>query len=320
VTAQDVDTVRSPAGLYERATKASVEILVDDRLSGTGVFVDPIGLVMTAGHAVGRPGARIEILSPVAERCRADAVAVDLGRDLALLRLPQREGGYPAMPVADHVPPPGEEVYMLGTPVFRHAVMQRGMIARKETTFEYYSDHYVEVLHVAATIQSGTSGGPWFNRDGKLIGIQSGGMSAGGLPLGVAFVSPLRAIRALLQSQRTAATGTTGAAVEETWQQQREVLDRFPPRTEGLVVRLLTQDGPALRAGIQQWDVITRADGQRVRLPDELLRIIRRKQPGEVLSLTVLKPDGAGVQEKAVTLGKLEVGWPSPEEENEDTP
>jgi S1-C subfamily serine protease len=279
------------------------------------VFVDRQGLVMTAGHVIGRPESRVEILSPVAGRCRAEVVAVDLGSDLALLRVDTRDGGYAAMPLADQVPAPGTDVYLMGTPIFRHAVMQRGMVARDKTTFEYYGDRYVEVVHVAATIQSGTSGGPWFNGQGKLIGIQSGGMASSGIPLGVAFVSPLPAIRELLRSGRTAVTPAFGAAVEETWQQQREVLDRFPPRTEGLVVRILQKDGPAARGGLQQWDVITGADGRQTRLPDDLLRAIRLKQPGQSLSLTVLKPDGAGETQKTVTLGRLEVAWASPENE-----
>ncbi len=57
-------------------------------------------------------------------------------------------------------------------------------------------------------------------------------------------------------------------------------------------------------------DVITSAEGKPVRLSDELLRIVRGKQPGETLVLTVLGPDGTGSREVSLTLGKLEVGWP----------
>jgi S1-C subfamily serine protease len=119
-------------------------------------------------------------------------------------------------------------------------------------------------------------------------------------------------MRTLLQTQRTAATPSIGLAVEETWQQPPDVLKRFPPRTEGLVVKVLKKDGPGARAGVRQWDVIVAADGQTVRLPDELLRIVRGKAPGDTLALTLLSPDGAGTRSAAVRLGSLEVGWPRP--------
>lgn len=93
VTAQDAKSPHPSADLYRRARQASVEILVDDRLSGTGVFADRDGLVMTAGHVAGRPGARVEVFSPVAGRCRADVLAVNLGADLALLQVPPRTEG-----------------------------------------------------------------------------------------------------------------------------------------------------------------------------------------------------------------------------------
>ena len=59
------------AGLYEKARQASVEILVDDHLDGSGWFADTKGMVFTAAHVIGRPGRRIEILSPAAGRLEA---------------------------------------------------------------------------------------------------------------------------------------------------------------------------------------------------------------------------------------------------------
>lgn len=308
----DAENAAQPtaAELYARAKRASVEILVDDHLDGSGWFADPKGLLFTAVHVIGRPGRRIEILSPVAGRLEAKLVAVDLGHDLVLLRVDPREEDYPALKLADKLPPAGEDVFLLGAPIFRHAVLLPGMVAHDETVFGYYTNKYIETIHIAATVQGGMSGGPWFNRQGEVIGMQSGVMSQNSIPVGVANAVPVDAIRSLLQSRRSTATPTIGAALEETWQQQRDFLDRFPPRTEGLVVRILQKDKPAARAGLKQWDVITAAEGKRVRLGGELLRIIRGKKPGESLKLTVLRPDGAGTYEPEVQLGKLEVGWP----------
>jgi serine protease Do len=79
-----------------------------------------------------------------------------------------------------------------------------------------------------------------------------------------------------------------------------------------LIVKVLQADGPAARGGLKQFDLIIEVDGQAVRLPDELLRRVRQKKPGESVSLTVLGPDGTGKRQVVVTLGRLETGWPEP--------
>ena len=298
--------------LYSRVKQASIEVLVDDHLNGSGSLIAADGLAITAAHVIGRPGLRVEVLSPVAGRRNAQVVGVDLGHDLALLRAEPRDGGYPFLPLADALPPAGAEVYLLGTPIFRHAVMFRGIVACDEPSFEHLNAVYVSVLTLAANVPSGTSGGPWVDRQGTLIGVQSGVMSTNGIPVGVAFAGLVGGVRRLLETQQSASTPSLGAAVEETWQQGRDVLDRFPPRTEGLVVKVLQADGPAARGGLKQFDLIVAFEGQPVRLPDEFLRLVRQKKPGESVTLTVLGPDGTGNRQVAVTLGRLEAGWPEP--------
>ena len=297
--------------LYARVRQTSLSILVDDHLNGSGNMVSADGLVLTAAHVIGRPGVRVEVLSPVAGRCQAEVVAVDLGHDLALLRAEPRDGGHPFLPLAEALPPPGSEVYLVGTPIFRQSVMFRGTVAREVPTFEHLNPGYVRVLTLAATVPSGTSGGGWVDRHGALIGVQSGVMSNNSIPVGVAFAGPAGAAKQLLETRQTASTPNLGAAVEEIWQQGRDVLDRFPPRTEGLIVKSLQADGPAARGGLKQFDLIVEFESQSVRMPGELLQLVRQKQPGEIVNLTVLGPDGIGRRQVAVTLGRLEAGWPA---------
>jgi len=298
------------AEIYREAKRASAEILVDGHLGGSGFFVDAEGLLATAAHVVAPPKRPIEILSAVAGRVEADVVAVDLGRDLVLLRAKPREEGYPALPLAEDLPDPGDDVFLLGAPLYRHAVMLRGMVAGEDTAFEFYTGHYVEAIHVACTVQAGMSGGPWINHGGQVVGLQSGVISMNSIPIGAAAMIPCTAIRTLLKDRRSAATPTIGAAIEELWQHGDSVLGRFPPRTEALVFRTIEKDGPTARAGLKEWDAVIAADGQKVRLSGELLRIIRAKQPGEELKLTILGPDGTGTREVTIRLGTLEVGWP----------
>jgi S1-C subfamily serine protease len=296
--------------VYEKAKAAGVEVLLNGHLNGTGWFADPKGILVTAAHVIEQPGQKVEVTSPAIGRMTAEVLAVDLGHDLALLKVAPRDTAYPAFTLAEKSPRPGEEIFLFGTPIFRHMVMLRGTVARDDTTFEYYEDRYNEVTHFSATAPVGTSGGPWLNSRGEVIGLNSAVMSQNGLPVGVSFSIPLPAIRTLLANRRSASTPYLGAATDELWQLDIKTIGRFPPQTEGLSVVILQNDGPAARAGLKQGELIVAADGKKVRLTEDLLRIITKKNPGQTLELTVLSPDGAGERKATVTLGKLEVNWP----------
>jgi serine protease Do len=297
--------------IYEKAKPALVEIIVNGHNNGSGWFIDPKGVLFTAAHVIEQPGQKVEVTSPAIGRLEAEVLAMDLGHDLALLRVQARDEPYPIIALADKAPAPGEEVFLFGSPLYRHAVLLRGSAARDDTTFEYYLDHYLEITHISATVPLGMSGGPWLNSQGKVVGLNSGVMAINENPTGVAFSISLPHLRSMLQNRKTASTPAFGAALEELWQQDSKTIDRFPPQAEGLIVKILQNDGPASRSDVKQWDMIVAADGIKVRLVDEFLRIVAKKQPGETLELSLLSADGAGERKVAITLGKLEVGWPS---------
>ena len=298
------------AEVYKRAVDATVEVFVGDHLGGTGWLIGNEGLVITAAHVIPQHDAAVEVRSSAVGRADVTLVAVDLGHDIALLRLPQRDGGYPGLALAKAMPEVGEHTYLVGSPMYRHRIMLRGTIASPETGFECYAGRFVEVHYIAATAQPGTSGGAWMNAEGNVVGVQSGIMSQSSVPTGICFTSPLQAIRQLVESKKSTKTPTLGANVEELWQHGRETLNRYPPNTETLLIRSLVNDGPAARAGVSVWDGVTHADGKEVRVIADLLHHIRAKRPGDTVRLTLLAPDGAGTRHVDVRLACLEVNWP----------
>ncbi len=313
------DSALSSAQIYEQAKRAAVEILVDGHHGGSGCLVSTDGLVLTAAHIPGRPGRAIEVLTSDGGRLKATVVAVDLGHDLILLRVEPREGGYAVLKLAGEVPPPGAGVFLYSASVFRHGLLQAGTVARDGLTFEH-QHHFVEVTQIAALVQEGTSGGPWINREGKLIGVQSGSLTHKSVPGGVANVSPVQAVRDLLETKRNASTSAIGVFVDEMWVLNADQLRRFPPATEGMVVQSLQADGPAARAGIKKGEVIVAVDGQKARLRDDFVRLIRAKKPGQTIELTVIGADGTGTRKVAVPVGKLEVAWPEEDAAGDNSP
>jgi serine protease Do len=295
---------------YDKAKAATVEVLVNSHLNGTGWIADAKGLVITASHVVEQPDRRVEIMVPGVGRKDAKLVAVDLGHDLALLSIETRKGGYAYMKLAEKSPAPGTAVYVIGAPLYRHGVLAPGTIGAAETAFEYYADRFNEIMHIAATVPRGMSGGPWINAAAEVVGVQSGVMSQNGIPIGIAFASPLPAMRGLLERKKSAATPTLGTIVEELWTQDRKTLDRYGLKAEGLIVKSVLADGPAARGGLKEFDLIVAADGKPIRLTTDLMRLVFARQPGQSLDLTLQRPDGAGQAKATVRLGKLEVAWP----------
>jgi|GEM_PF-243113 len=299
----------SVADIYRKTTDATVEVLIGNHLSGTGWFVGNDGLIITAAHAIPKHDARIEINSSQCKRTVVKLVAIDLGTDVALLEAPARDGGYKGLKLAENSQEVGDDLYMLGTPLFRHRIMQRGMASSDEVGIEHYNMRFVEINYISSMAQAGTSGGPWVNDQCEAVGMQSGIMIVSGAPAGLCFSTPLPKIKRLVETRKSAQTATAGLMCEELWQHGDDTIKRYPPGIEALLVKSTVKDGPAARAGVRGWDLITEVDGKKVRVVADLVRAIRSKKPGESARLTLLAPDGAGRRIVEVKLGCLEVNW-----------
>jgi S1-C subfamily serine protease len=299
----------TPAELYDRAERTTVEILVDGRLDGSGWFASADGLVVTAGHViVGRTDRRIEILSPVAGRKRAKFVAIDRGHDLALLRVEKNDEPYPFLEVAGEMPAPGEDVWLFAAANFRHKLMLRGSVARRQSTYEYFSNNrqYTNVYHVSAPSPPGTSGGCWLDLRGRVVGNQSAFMTVSGAGAGIAMLSPPKAIAHFVKTRQTVPTTTTQCAFEELWTQPVGYIANYPPGSAGLVPVLIQKDGAAAKAGLSDQMIITAVDDRPVQYVDEMMTYLRGKQPGDSVAFTALKLDGSGEAQLTLTLQSLD--------------
>ena len=89
-TLQAAEPTKTLEVIYQEARQASVDLLVEGHHAGTGCFIDQQGLIISALHILARPGRKVEALSPTLGRMPVETVAVDMGHDLVLLRVPSR--------------------------------------------------------------------------------------------------------------------------------------------------------------------------------------------------------------------------------------
>jgi len=300
--------------IYRRCEAACVEVLVNGHHSGSGWFARADGLVVTAAHIFERRDGDLEVVSPGRGRLACSLLAVDRGHDIALLKTKAASGDFPVLRIASARLRVGDEILQFGAPLFRAGVLQPGRVARPETLFEFYGSEkvYVEVVHVAAMMQGGTSGGPWLNQAGEVVGLQSGLMSLEAKPVGIAYLAPAAPIRELLKTLCDAATPDAGFWVDQLWEREGEFLKKLPAMTEGLVVSGVRKAGPAAQADIQVGDVVTAAEGRKVARIRELLAIIRGKKPGEQLKLTLLRVGAPEPLQRTLTLDRAEADITQP--------
>ena len=294
--------------LYERVRRASVELLVDGRLSGSGWFADAEGLFITAAHAVVGQKGEFEVITGDGSRLDAQILAMDLGHDIALMRVKQRDGGYTTLPIAEKMPDAASEAYLFGAPQFRHAMFVRGSIARADVEYEYYGNIrvYARIFHVSAPSPHGTSGGCWVDPAGRVIGNQSGLMLHNGAGNGLAFVAPADAIRRLVLTRKSAATPSLDGAFEELWEQEVKNIRKFPKKAEGVIVAVAHKGGPLHAAGLNRETLITAIDGKPVRYRKDLLDTVRARAVGDEVKLTVLDANKPEPREAVVKLISLE--------------
>jgi serine protease Do len=300
------------AALYRKCEAACVEILVEGRHAGSGWFADTNGTVVTAGHVFERPDPPLELLCANGERVPAELLGVDRGHDLACLRATGPARSWPFLPVSRKPAALGNGLREFGSPLFRAGAMQTGRLASPHDRYEFTGAfvEYARTRMLGAMMQPGTSGGPWVNGRGEVVGVQSSIMSLDGRPIGVAFMSPGDAVRRLLRARVHAHTPTLGAAVDELWQQPAETLQQLPPKLEGLVLSVVRGDGPAAKAGLVVKDVLLTVDGQHLLRVGDLLSVVRAHQPGEAVAVRYRRPAEDQEREVKVTLGRAEDMWP----------
>jgi len=278
----------------ERAQLAGFGVLVNGDLTGSGIIIDPSGIAVTAAHQVLEKEKTLEARSTTLGRLALKVIATDLGNDLALLELPKRKEGYPYMPVAADQPSVGSQLFLVGSPIYRHNLLMRGSVARKRAGYEYFAGrrHYIRVIYVSGPSPAGTSGGGWITESGQLVGVQIGlmhtGHDGGRSPVGIGYMAPVDSLRNLMKNRRNVLRASLMIGLEEFWEQDDEYRSRYPAGQEGLVVAKMSPDTPAMKAGLKVGDLVVAVDGRPAVYRDGAIAQIRDRETGGTIRLTIL--------------------------------
>ncbi|HTH96510.1 MAG TPA: DegQ family serine endoprotease [Stellaceae bacterium] len=270
---------------------------------GSGFIIDPRGYIVTNHHVIGN-AEKVTVIFQDGSRHTAKIVGKDKASDLALLKI---DVGHPLPYVTfgdSDKTDVGDWVIAVGDPFGLGGTVTSGILSARGRPIGDSS--YVDFLQIDAPINKGNSGGPTFNLDGQVIGINTAIYSPNGGSVGIGFDIPsdsAKPIIAQLMKSGHVDRGWLGVQVQQMTPDIAQGLGMDRNNPSGALVASVTPSSPAGKAGIQAGDVIEKYDGKSVSKMRDLPRMVADTTIGQTVPVTVMR-QGKEVTEQ-VTIGKL---------------
>jgi serine protease Do len=267
---------------------------------GSGFFITSDGYAVTNNHVV--DGAeKVEVTTDDGKIYPAKVIGTDARTDLALIKV---EGGndFPFAKLAAGKPRIGDWVLAVGNPFGLGGTVTAGIVSASGR--DIGNGPYDDFIQIDAPVNKGNSGGPAFDMQGEVVGVNTAIYSPSGGSVGIAFSIPASTVKtviAQLRDKGTVSRGWIGVQIQPVTQDIANSLGL--KKAEGALVAEPQANGPAAKAGIEAGDVITAVNGQQVKDARELARTIGGLEPGQDVKLDVLHQGKDAVID--LTLGKL---------------
>src|SRR5947199_1993100 len=267
---------------------------------GSGFFISPDGYAVTNNHVV--DGAdKVEVTADDGKVYKAKVIGTDPRTDVALIKV---EGGsdFPFAKLSDKKPRIGDWVLAVGNPFGLGGTVTAGIVSASGR--DIGNGPYDDFIQIDAPVNKGNSGGPAFNTEGEVMGVNTAIYSPSGGSVGIAFSIPASTVKtvvAALKDKGTVSRGWIGVQIQPV---TADIADSLGlKQAQGALVAEPQADSPAMKAGIVAGDVITAVNGEPVKDARELAKKIGATAPGTSVKLNVLHKG----QDKLVnlTLGQL---------------
>src|SRR5690349_3611812 len=266
---------------------------------GSGFLISRDGYAVTNNHVV-QNAENVQVTTDDGKTYTAKVIGSDSRTDLALIKV---EGdNFPFVKLTDNSPRVGDWVLAVGNPFGLGGTVTAGIVSARGR--DIGAGPYDDFIQIDAPVNKGNSGGPTFDVDGNVIGVNTAIFSPSGGSVGIAFAIPaatVKSVVAQLKDKGAVSRGWIGVQIQPV---TPDIADSIGLKTaEGALVADPQANGPAAKAGIQAGDVITGVNGSPVKDARDLARQIGSLAPGSSVKLTVWRKG----EEKtfSLTLGEL---------------
>jgi len=268
---------------------------------GSGFFVSADGYAVTNGHVVGASDT-VEVETYDGKTLPAKVVGIDPVSDLAFIKVDGE--GFSPVKISKRPPRVGEWVLAIGNPFGLGGTVTAGIISARDRNVG--TDPYDDLIQIDAPVNQGNSGGPAFDLDGSVVGVNTMIVSPSGGSIGIAFAIPAETLQSVipqLKEHGFMSRGWMGVQI----QSRPKAGDGAQP-SRGATIAEVQPDGPAGKAGLGRGDILTSVDGRAIEDGRDLTRRIAGAKPGNEVKLGVVRSGKESVV--AVTLGELPVKRP----------
>src|SRR5476651_2183077 len=237
---------------------------------GSGFFISGDGYAVTNNHVVDKAES-VQVTADDGKTHTAKVIGTDPRTDLALIKV---EGGpFPYVKLSDKSPRIGDWVLAVGNPFGLGGTVTAGIVSARGR--DIGASAYDDFIQIDAPVNKGNSGGPTFDTEGNVIGVNTAIFSPSGGSVGIAFAIPsdtVKTVIAQLKEHGSVTRGWIGVQIQPVTQ---EIADSIGlKKAEGALVAQPQADGPAAKAGIESGDIITAVNGQPIKDARELARTI----------------------------------------------
>lgn len=251
---------------------------------GSAFFITKDGYLLTNHHVIA-DASKVTITLNDRREIDAELVGSDARTDVAVLKV--KGSDFPALRIGDaNSLKVGEPVLAIGSPFGFDYSASAGIVSAKSRTMS--RENAVPFIQTDVALNPGNSGGPLFNRDGEVIGINSRIFSGTGGYMGLSFSIPIDV--AMDVANQIIKTGKVSRAYLGVMLQDidRNLAEAYElSRPEGALVTQVSEDTPASKAGLKAGDIILSYNGTPINRTTDLINLINRTRPNQTASMVV---------------------------------
>ncbi len=281
---------------------------------GSGFFISADGYAVTNYHVVDHAKS-VQITTDDGTLYTAKVIGTDQKTDLALIKV-DGKGDFPFVKFADHSPRVGDWVVAVGNPFGLGGTVTAGIVSARGR--DIGAGPYDDYMQIDAPINKGNSGGPAFDGNGDVVGVNTAIYSPSGGSVGIGFDIPAataKMVIAQLKEHRQVTRGWLGVQIQPVTAGIAEGLGL--KKAQGAIVDEVEPDSPAAKAGLESGDAVTAANGSEVKDARELTRRIGASAPNSTVKLDILRKGQSKTLD--VTLAQMPVEHQAKAENNGST-
>jgi serine protease Do len=252
---------------------------------GSGFFISADGYAVTNNHVVDHAKS-VQVTTDDGTNYSAKVIGTDAKTDLALIKV-DGKNDFPYVKFAEHSPQVGDWVVAVGNPFGLGGTVTAGIVSARGR--DIGAGPYDDYVQIDAPINKGNSGGPAFDVNGNVIGVNTAIFSPSGGSVGIGFDIPAdtaKMIVAQLKDKGAVTRGWLGVQIQPV---TRDIADSLGlKKAEGAMVDEPQSGSPAAKAGIESGDVITAVNGTPIKDARDLARTVGMMTPDSSIRLDIV--------------------------------